>query len=157
MFCCCCWFCFTKVINKYVTESMQGPQSLRCSPLYTDVWSEMKQYGLGRKQDKYVSGREEERQFIKTNGNHVCSWISEALEMEGQGSSGAFTFSAVDGNKEERAKQEGHNTACQGIQTSERSLQGGCLKGLVLSTLCKNCKHLQPSQPHGLFHLYLSP
>lgn len=33
---------------------MQGPQSLRCNPLYTDVWSEMKQYGLGRKQDKYV-------------------------------------------------------------------------------------------------------
>lgn len=39
---------------RYVTESMQGPQSLRCNPLYTDVWSDMKQYGLGRKQDKYV-------------------------------------------------------------------------------------------------------
>lgn len=58
--------------------------------------------------------------------------------MEGQGSSGAFAFSAVDGNEEERAKQEGHNPACQGIQTSERTPPGGCLKGPVLTTLCKN-------------------
>lgn len=130
---------------RYVPESMQGPQSLRCNPLYTDVWREMKQYGLGRKQGKYVSGRKEECQSIKTNGNHVCSWISEALEMEGRGSSGAFTVSAVDGNEEERAKQEGHNPACQGIQTSERSLPGGYLKGPVLTTLCKNCEHLQHS------------
>lgn len=89
----------------------------------------MKQYGLGRRQGKNVSGREEERQFIKTDGNHVRSWISEALEIEGWGSSGAFTFSAVDGNEEERAKQEGHNPACRRIEASERSLPGGCLKG----------------------------
>lgn len=75
--------------------------------------------------------------------------------MKGQGSSGAFAFSTVDGNEKERAKQEGHNPACQRIQTSERTPPGGCVKGPVLTTLCKNCE--QHFQPHGLFHLYPSP